>query len=54
MPNTVLVAGTMIDLLEAERRVDRCDTLATGFKKSALYCGAKPCKDFYVNKQTLN
>ena len=53
MPNIVLVAGTMSDLLEAERRVDRRDTLATGLKKSAMYCGAKPCKDLYVSKQTL-
>ena len=31
VPNTVLVAGRMSDSFEAERNVDRRDTLATGF-----------------------
>ena len=42
------------DSFEAERSVDRRDTLATGFKKSAIYCGAEPCNDLYVSRQILN
>ena len=54
VPNAVLVAGIISDSFEAERSVDRRDTLATGFKKSAIYCGAKPCHDLYVSRQILN
>ena len=32
VPNAVLVAGMISDSFEAERSVDRRDTLATGFK----------------------
>ena len=54
VPNAVLVAGMISDSFEAERSVDRRDMLATGFKKSAIYCGAKPCNDLYVSRQILN
>ena len=37
VPNAVLVAGIINDSFEAERSVDRRGTLATGFKKSAIY-----------------
>ena len=38
--NAVLVAGMIGGSFEAERSVDQRNTLATGFKKSAIYCDA--------------
>ena len=54
VPKAVLVAGMISDSFEAERNVDRLDMVAMGFKKSAIYCGAKPCNDLYVSRQILN
>ena len=48
MPNAVFVAGMISDSFEAERSLVWRDMPATGFKKSAMYCGAKPCNDLYV------
>ena len=53
MPNTVLVAGMIRDSFKAHCR-HRRDTLATGLKKSDMYCGAEPCNDLYVSRQILN